>query len=485
MQISNLNSTAAKQGGPPVSGGSNSTLESGVDESVKDKLPGSEVTIGSAASGAGSNRDIPAEEGGGVSPKTGQLYKAGDFEGPGGPEDKAKMEAQANPGSDEFAYLGRTSEEIYLRQKNDVEGTWKVMADLSRRAVYRQLNSQRQLQEVMVDFWSNLLHIPISADAAAYARADYDKVIRTYALYSFEALLQNAITHPAMGINLNNNVSRKYDARYNKSGPNENLGRELLELHTVGVGNYSEDDVKASARILTGYRVDLWPAFKAFHDTTWHDTQAVSVKGFTSANTAADGRAVTMAYLSHLARHPQTAARIARRLCVKFVRDDPSDSLVAAVTAAYTANDTRIRPTLEALVDHPDFAASVGMKLRSPQEDGQAMSSANLYVVARIARIEARRLGYDDAILLNRENRVAEATGACVVAYQNWGDFRAQLALPPLGTPPQRGRIVSFFVRNRSSDQISSLCLEQLAVFALSASVLPSDWPALMIPAVS
>ncbi|KAK4988211.1 hypothetical protein LTR66_007383 [Elasticomyces elasticus] len=82
-------------------GGSDSTLESGVDESVTQKFPGSEVTYGSAASGAGDNREIPVEEGGDINPTTGKPTKARDFEGVGGPEDKAKLHAEANPGNDD------------------------------------------------------------------------------------------------------------------------------------------------------------------------------------------------------------------------------------------------------------------------------------------------------------------------------------------------------------------------------------------------
>ncbi|GAB7357591.1 hypothetical protein MBLNU459_g0099t1 [Dothideomycetes sp. NU459] len=92
-----LNSHAAKSG----TGGSDSTLESGVDESVTSKFPGSEVTYGSAASGAGDNREIPVSEGGDINPTTGQPTKASDFEGEGGPEDKARTLAQNEGGRDD------------------------------------------------------------------------------------------------------------------------------------------------------------------------------------------------------------------------------------------------------------------------------------------------------------------------------------------------------------------------------------------------
>jgi uncharacterized protein (DUF1800 family) len=263
-----------------------------------------------------------------------------------------------------FPSLRLTPKQVFDNEQNDVQGSWEVATDHSRWTVARRIASNRQLQEVMVDFWSNLLNVSLFHDEAIFWRMDYDKVIRANALTSFELLLQQAITHPAMGLYLDNAYS-------SKDSPNENLGRELLELHTVGVdAGYTEDDVKASARMLTGYRVDLyWPKFRAFYDTEWHDTQPVRVMGFQHANRSADGRAATLAYLSYLAKHPATADRLARRLCMKFVADAPTPAIVRAVAKAYLANDTAIKPTLRALVRHRDFAAGAGKKVRMPIED--------------------------------------------------------------------------------------------------------------------
>ncbi|KAI9707995.1 MAG: hypothetical protein M1820_004414 [Bogoriella megaspora] len=102
-----LNSHAAKHGHDANlsrqhgKGASDSTAESGVDESVRQKFPGADVTYGSAASGAGDNREIPLEEGGEINPVTGQPTKARDFEGPGGLADKARLLEETNPGSDD------------------------------------------------------------------------------------------------------------------------------------------------------------------------------------------------------------------------------------------------------------------------------------------------------------------------------------------------------------------------------------------------
>jgi uncharacterized protein (DUF1800 family) len=263
-----------------------------------------------------------------------------------------------------FPSLRRSPATIYSRQKDDVQGSWEVMWDLSRWTVARRIHSTRQVQELMVDFWSNLLHVPLGHDSAAFHRVSYDAVIRRYALSSFEDLLLHTTVHPAMGLFLDN-------ASSTKTAPNENLGRELLELHTVGVdAGYTETDVKNSSRILTGYRSTVWwPRFESFYDPAAHWTGPITVLGFRHDNAAADGRAATAAYLSYLARHPATARRIARRLCVRFVSDTPSAGLVARVARAYTDHHTAIRPTLAAMVDHPEFAASAGAKVRTPIDD--------------------------------------------------------------------------------------------------------------------
>ena len=156
--------------------------------------------------------------------------------------------------------------------------------------------------------------------------------------------------------------------------PNENLGRELLELHTVGIGNYTEDHVKDSARILTGWRVDTQQGNKA---PTWvpsyipgdHAVGPVRVMDFADPNDDPDGRDLTRRYIGYLAHHPLTAHRIATKLVLKFVRDDVSAALVDRLAQVYLQNDTAIVPVLRALIDSAEFNASRGAKVRDATED--------------------------------------------------------------------------------------------------------------------
>ena len=164
---------------------------------------------------------------------------------------------------------------------------WEVMADLGRWTMMRRVLTSRQLHEVMVEFWSNLLHIPLGDDSAWPYRVSYDAMIRDARARPLRRHAGGG--HDArrsMGLYLDNAISTK-------DAPNENLGRELLELHSVGVdAGYTEKDVLNSARILTGYRVDLyWPEFKEYYDHERHYTGTIKVLGLHVQPTPkADGR---------------------------------------------------------------------------------------------------------------------------------------------------------------------------------------------------
>ena len=138
----------------------------------------------------------------------------------------------------------------------------------------------------------------------------------------------------------------------------ENLARELLELHTVGAGAFKERHVKAAARILTGYRIEDRGDWSDSYDRSVHATGKVKVLGFSDANKRRDGRRVTRKFLHYLARHPKTAHRIAQRLAVTFVSDDPPASLVNRLADVYLSHGTAIKPVLKALVASPEFTAA-------------------------------------------------------------------------------------------------------------------------------
>ena len=258
--------------------------------------------------------------------------------------------------------LDRRPSDLWQRQVQEVRAGWQVMEDYGRWLLVRRIRTRRPVLEKMTEFWEAMLHVPVSGDAHFTWRVDYGDTVRRHALGRFDELLAATTTHPAMLIFLSAATSTK-------RAPNENLGRELLELHTLGAGNYDEDDVKASARILTGHHVDLWESWKASYVKEDHATGKVQVKGFTHPNRKADGREVTREYLRYLAHHPLTAQHVCERLATKFVRDDPPRSLVNRLAKVYLRNDTEIAPVLRALVASKEFRTSAGDKLRDPGED--------------------------------------------------------------------------------------------------------------------
>lgn len=267
--------------------------------------------------------------------------------------------------------------ELWRRDQEEIEGIWQACANYQRWSLVRRMHSERQVLETMAAFWEHHFNVPAVGDAQGLFRADYGRTIRRLALGRFADLLRATITHPAMGCYLGN-------AQSTKRAPNENLGRELLELHTVTrSAGYTEDEVKASARILTGYRVDTWRTWEVSYDPASHWTGPVTVLGFSRANADPDGRAVTTAYLDYLARHPYTARNIARKLAVRFVSDRPSEALVSHLAQVYRANDTRIVPVLRALVASTEFRSSALKKIRTPDEDVVASYRA---LGARIAK---------------------------------------------------------------------------------------------------
>ncbi|MCL8025631.1 DUF1800 domain-containing protein [Nocardioides bruguierae] len=258
--------------------------------------------------------------------------------------------------------LRRTPLDQWMRYRDGTKSNWDMYYEHGQWVMAKRLLSHRQLLEVMTAFWENHLHVPLTTDGHFVWRPSYARLIRKHALGRFDQMLAEATLHPAMLCYLDAAISTKI-------APNENLGRELLELHTVGVGHYSERDVKSSAAILTGWRVDINDTWQRLYVPEYHATGAVRVGSFRSANRSSDGRAVTRQYLHYLAHHPDTARHLATKLATAFVSDDPPRTLVTQLAKVYLDADTRIAPVLRTLVRSKQFRGSVDEKLRTVDED--------------------------------------------------------------------------------------------------------------------
>ena len=249
-------------------------------------------------------------------------------------------------------------------------GSYDAMFQLGQATLARQLWSHRQLYEVMVDFWANHLNITNPFDGGWDNRTVYDReVIRRHALGRFNEMLLASARSPAMLRYLDNASSEKRNV-------NENYGRELLELHSVGIeGGYTEADVRQSAYIMTGRTVNDDGEFE--YRARRHWTGKVKVLGFVHDNkSGSQGLAVGDAYVNYLARHPATAKYIARKLAVRFVADNPPVSLVDRLAQTYLENGTAIVPVLRVLFRSLEFWISSGLKTRRPLENFVASGRA-------------------------------------------------------------------------------------------------------------
>jgi len=228
-------------------------------------------------------------------------------------------------------------------------------------AVGRMIFSERQLFEVMVDFWNDFLHVGPFFDGSDTVRSSFDRdVIRKHALGRYPEMLVAANRHPALLIYLNQNQS-------SKDNVNENLARENLELYSVGVdGGYTEKDVKQAALLQTGrgVRDDQY-----VYQPERHHVGPIKIMGFSHPNSTAEGgEAASDAYFRFLGTHPSTARYVAMNLATRFVSDTPPKSLIDRLAKTYVANAGAIKPVLMTLFCSSEFWASVGQKVRRPME---------------------------------------------------------------------------------------------------------------------
>ena len=268
----------------------------------------------------------------------------------------------------EFPLIAMSTAELRVTVNGDDRD--EPQRQLGQATIARQLWSHRQLFEVLVDFWSNHLNMTNPFDGGWDNRTIADReVIRAHALGRFSDMLLASARSPAMLRYLDN-------ASSDKKSVNENYGRELLELHTVGIeGGYNETDVRHSAYILTGRTVGDNGLFR--YDAKKHFTGRVKVLEFTHDNkVAGEGLAVGDAYLTYLAKHPATARNIARKLAVRFVCDSPPVALVDRLTKAYLDNGTAIVPVLRVLFRSLEFWIATGLKTRRPLENFIASARA-------------------------------------------------------------------------------------------------------------
>jgi uncharacterized protein (DUF1800 family) len=225
-----------------------------------------------------------------------------------------------------------------------------ILDEFASAKVIRMVHAQNQLHELLVDFWFNHFNVYIADGFARQSTPAYERdAIRPHALGRFRDLLGATAQHPAMLFFLDNYLSTA------TRGLNENYGRELLELHTVGVdAGYTQQDVINSARCFTGWGIDSLRTSGAFvYRGPAHDTGAKSVFGLNLP--AGGGRDDGEKLLDYLSTHPATAHHISSRLVQRFVADDPPAALVARCADTFLRTSGDIAATIKTMVGSAEF----------------------------------------------------------------------------------------------------------------------------------
>jgi uncharacterized protein (DUF1800 family) len=276
-----------------------------------------------------------------------------------------------------------------------------IVAELMQAKLLRAIYSERQLDEVMTDFWFNHFNIFVNKGADRFLLTGYERdVIRQHALGKFEDLLVATAQSPAMLFYLDNWMSvgsnsevglgiaprgRKHghghgpghgaqnrpspNKRKAPTGLNENYGRELMELHTLSVGGgYTQKDVTEVAKVFTGWTIEQPQRGAGFRfEPRMHEPGDKVVLGHKIKE---DGENEGLEVLRMLARDPRTARFISRKLAMRFVSDEPPTALVERMTQTFLKKHGEIREVLRSLFSSPEFWApeAYRAKVKTPLE---------------------------------------------------------------------------------------------------------------------
>lgn len=277
-------------------------------------------------------------------------------------EEQLSPESIPDPGIDSllqpFSTLNMT-----VAQRLQLDENNQSARELIEATILRQWHSQRQVFEMMVDFWGNHFSIYIGKFLCKALKTDDDlKTIRPNALGKFRDLLHGSAKSPAMLIYLD-------QAESFGESPNENYARELLELHTVGVeSGYSHHDVAELARVLTGWTISgpgnrkIGPGIYYFNPEI-HD---YGEKHVMDMMISAGGEEEGTMILDMLASHNSTAHFISKKLARRFVSDSPDPMLVEALANVFIQSEGDTRQILRAVLNSDSFKTSSGLKFKTP-----------------------------------------------------------------------------------------------------------------------
>jgi len=257
-----------------------------------------------------------------------------------------------------------------------------VVAELIEAKLQRAVHSPRQLEEVLVDFWLNHFNVYSAKGSVGMLLTSYERdAIRPFVLGRFRDMLLATARHPAMLFYLDNHMSRAapdngpnapvfVNSIGSVPGLNENYGRELLELHTLGSdGGYTQADVINTARAFTGWTIFDPNRYGEFQfNPQMHDRGEKIVLGLKFPRGGGEDEGVKI--IDMLAAHPATARFISRKLAQRFVADDPPQALVDRMAATFTKTNGDLRAVMDTLLFSREFLSEGAWqaKVKTPLE---------------------------------------------------------------------------------------------------------------------
>ncbi|MAF67393.1 MAG: DUF1800 domain-containing protein [Pirellulaceae bacterium] len=244
-------------------------------------------------------------------------------------------------------------QELRKQQGDSRRNEREQFVDLREWWIRRMVESPRQLEEKLVLFWHGHFATGYRTVQSSYAMYTQNELFRKHAAGNFGQMLKGIVHDPAMLRYLDNDKNVKQH-------PNENLAREIMELFSLGEGNYTEQDIKGAAHALTGYGFDR-RSFEFVFRANAHDEDEKTIFGRTGNWDGDD-------LVDLILEQPATARFIARKLFVFFVHEDPSQQTVEQLAAVLRENDYELAPMLKTLFLSQEFfaPAAMGTQIKSP-----------------------------------------------------------------------------------------------------------------------
>ncbi len=306
--------------------------------------------------------------------------------------------------------LGLTTQDLYKKFSNGSKAR-QIKSDLNGSIILRAALNKWQASEVMTEFWRNHLNVDRAKDSVRYTATDYEQnVLRRFVFSDFHSLLSASAKHPAMLVYLDNYISRKPPTKTElkivarrvrqktgskergaeaaniaaQRGLNENYARELMELHTLGVDNgYTQKDVVALARALTGWTVDRdKQKYEFLYREEMHAGGDKHVLGRTiprekRRNGIVEGEKI----IARLAAHKNTADYLAKKLCIYLVSDTPSPALLKKVARILRRSKFNLRTSVKDIILSSEF--------REPKNFRSKFKTPFEFVISSLRAVDA------------------------------------------------------------------------------------------------